>query len=179
MKLDDADEVGEEPIIRASFPPPKKDDTLYWDGSAEENFYAAFVVQVQERIDNTLKFKFVHKDTAEIRPRIHELDLRHANIVFRRTPSTVETASAGECGFLFLRAKEAPPLLQAGMADAGGGTGKYPRSAGLDEKIRLVAHRLITDASTVSNGPPAALVEIINQAQQALADIAREAMEGK
>ncbi|MCU0684964.1 MAG: hypothetical protein MUF34_22405 [Polyangiaceae bacterium] len=139
MKLEPTNKLTE--ATNATFPHPEKDTHLRWWLAAPERFYAPYVVEIVDRSNASLTFRFLNLMTNDTIGASHTIDLDDEKVVWRSLPSTVDVPNAkpGRCALLFLHSEELPkPLSDDAIASCRHpttlkslDTGKWPRAAPL------------------------------------------------
>jgi hypothetical protein len=128
---------------REAFPVPKDGDNLVWRGRMDAGpLYHPYVIKCVGLDEPFLHFMFL-KSSGQFGPLVHTIDLNDQRLVWRKLPSTLAKLSeATPCAFLFLTddlKRVAPGMYADGCTNAvpsardtgTGGTGKWPRSAGV------------------------------------------------
>lgn len=119
-----------------AFPFPTANTIYKWHGRTQlQPGWRPYLIQITKLDEPELTFHFIGRDG---RARVAEwrVNLDEQRLVWRQLPSSLAEYEPGtrDCAFLFL-SKDLETLNRAmyedGKAGAGGGTGKWPRGAGV------------------------------------------------
>lgn len=143
IRLSDNLDQDAKPVLKAPFAPLGENDTVFWDGDRQYP-YQAYIVEIVSVTDTQIEFNFVKLATGKVVEKPHTVKFAEAPLVWRHAPSTVIGGTKGKWGILFLNNEVAMDPLKAAMADAGSGTGKWPRTSGLnDDPFLKLAARVL------------------------------------